>query len=214
MHPNAAFRQEPDAIQLTMARWRGFGMLVVPGGSDLPMISHVPFLLSDDGAELELHLVRSNPIFAWATSEVPAMMVVSGPDGYVSPDWYEDSEHKQVPTWNYVAVHLKGRLAAQPEVTLRDHLDRLSQSFEERLAPKPVWHSTKMPKGVMERMMRTIGVFRLRIDEIEGTWKLNQNKTEDQRNAASDQMKHSPVGHETRELANMMRGIGPRTGWD
>ena len=214
MHPNPAFRQEPDALHMNMVRWRGFGTLIVPNGAALPLISHVPFLLNEAGTELELHLVRSNPIFLHAQSAVPAMMVVSGPDGYVSPDWYEDAEHKQVPTWNYVAVHLSGSLAALGGADLRDHLDRLSEGFEERLAPKPVWKSTKMPKGTMERMMRAIGVFRFRVDGVEGTWKLNQNKTAEQRDAASDQMKHSAVGHETKELSQLMKGIGPRAPWD
>jgi len=214
MHPNPAFRKEPDIMHLNMARWRGFGMLIVPEDGGQPMVSHVPFLMNDAGTELELHLVRSNPIFRTVQSPHPAMVVVSGPDGYVSPDWYEDPENGQVPTWNYVAVHLNGHLSAAPETTLRDHLNRLSASFEARLAPKPAWHSDKMPKGVMDRMMRAIGVFRFKITAVDGTWKLNQNKTEDQRNAASDQMKHSPVGHETKELAQLMRGIGPRLNWD
>lgn len=214
MHPNPAFREEPEMMHLNMVRWRGFGMLVVPGSDGMPMISHVPFLLNDDSTALELHLVRSNPIFAYANAAVPAMIVVSGPDGYVSPDWYEDPKHGQVPTWNYVAIHLTGRLEAQPEIELRAHLDRLSESFESRLAPKPPWRSAKMPKGAMERMMRAIGVFRFDIDGIDGTWKLNQNKSEAQRNAASDQIKQSPVGHETSELGQLMRGIGPRLHWD
>lgn len=210
MHPNPAFRQETDALHLNMVRWRGFGSLVVPGDGALPMISHVPFRLSEDCAELELHLVRSNPIFVHAQSAVPALMVVSGPDGYVSPDWYEDPDHGQVPTWNYVAVHLSGRLEALPEVNLRDHLERLSDSFEARLHPKPPWHSRKMPEGVMERMMRAIGVFRFQIEGVDGTWKLNQNKANEQRLSAADSMKNSPLGHETKELAELMRGGGPR----
>ncbi len=214
MHPNPAFRQEPTALHLNMVRVRGFGTLVVPVEDGLPMISHIPFVVSDDATELELHLVRSNPIFRSTTAPRPAMIVVSGPDGYVSPDWYEDAANAQVPTWNYVAVHLSGRLEARPHEKLRDHLDRLSASFETRLAPKPPWTSKKMPAGVMERMMRSIGVFQFHIDGVDGTWKLNQNKSEEQRDAASDQMKHSPIGHETHELSQMMKGIGPRLNWD
>lgn len=214
MHPNPAFRQEPDVLHLNLVRLRGFGTLIVPVQDAVPMISHVPYLLSDDGQTLELHLVRSNPIFSRASAPTSAVLSVSGPDGYVSPDWYEDPDHGQVPTWNYVAVHLTGQLEAQPQITLRDHLDRLSASFEERLAPKPPWTSNKMPKGTMERMMRAIAVFRFTIDKIDGTWKLNQNKSEDQRLGAAEQIKHSPVGHETRELGEMMVGLGPRLGWE
>jgi len=61
MHPNPAFRQTPDARNIAFARDTGFGMLALskPGA---PLVSHLPFLLSGDGASVEFHLVRSNPI--------------------------------------------------------------------------------------------------------------------------------------------------------
>ncbi|MEO1308077.1 MAG: FMN-binding negative transcriptional regulator, partial [Pseudomonadota bacterium] len=61
MHPNPVFRQAPEARNREFARARGFGMLSVARG-DTPLLAHVPFLLSADGTEAELHLVRSNPI--------------------------------------------------------------------------------------------------------------------------------------------------------
>jgi transcriptional regulator len=73
------------------------------------MISHVPFVLNANGTEAELHLVRSNPIARAVTGPTQAVLAVTGPDGYVSPDWYDTPD--QVPTWNYVAVHLRGHSA-------------------------------------------------------------------------------------------------------
>ena len=57
----------------------------------------------------------------------------------------------------------------------RGVLDRLSDTMEERL-PKAPWRSDKMSAGVMDRMMRQIVPFRLNIERIDATWKLNQNK--------------------------------------
>lgn len=173
------------------------------------MVSHIPFILNDAGTEAELHLVRSNPMFRAVDRPLRAMLVVNGPDGYVSPDWYEDPSNSQVPTWNYVAIHAKGVLERATETALRDHLDRLSASFEDRLAPKKPWLAKKMPPQKLESMMRAIDVFRFRIEDIDGTWKLNQNKSEAQRETAAAHMKHGPVGHETDALAQMMRGLGP-----
>jgi transcriptional regulator len=79
-----------------------------------------------------------------------------------------------VPTWNYVAVHLRGSLESLPEDALAPMLGRLSAHFEATLAPKPAWTSDKMTKGVMERMMRAIAPCRLMVDQIDSTWKLNQ----------------------------------------
>lgn len=198
MHPNPAFRDTPADRNLAFARQRGFGLLCVndPAG---PLIAHVPFLMVEGG--LTLHLTRSNPI-ARAALPIPAVMAVSGPDAYISPDWYGVPD--QVPTWNYVAVHLRGTLSPLPIEALRDQADGLSAEFEARL-PKRPWTSAKMGEGVMERMMRGILPFRLEIEDVQGTWKLNQNKTTEARAgviAALEQGDPAAVA-----IAALMRGL-------
>lgn len=181
MHPNPAFRQTPTARNLDFARARGFGTLCVNGVAG-PVLAHVPFLLSEDGSHADLHLARSNAVIAAGVAGgVPgaAVLAVTGADGYVSPDWYGVED--QVPTWNYIAVHLRGTLTELPPEALEAHVNALSDMFEARLAPKPVWKSAKMTEGVMARMLRMIRPFRLQITQIDGTWKLNQNKTEEAR---------------------------------
>ena len=199
MHPNPAFRQSPEAKNLAFARTRGFGTLAITA-DDGPLLSHIPFLLSDDGAHADLHLVRSNPIAR--TEPGPAVIAITGPDGYVSPDWYGVPD--QVPTWNYVAVHLRGRLDPLPPDTLSDLIDRQSAAFETRLAPKPPWTAAKMSAGVKEKMMRAILPFRLTIESIEGTWKLNQNKDTAPRRAAAQKIE-TGVGSDLTQLADLMR---------
>ena len=61
MHPNPAFRQTARERNIGFARSRAFGILSV-NGAEGPMLAHVPFLLSEDGATADLHLVRSNPV--------------------------------------------------------------------------------------------------------------------------------------------------------
>ena len=173
MHPNPAFRKTAANRNLAFARARGFGVLSV-NGPDGPLMAHVPFLLSDDGTMADLHLARSNAVIA-AGLPARAILAVIGPDAYISPDWYGMAD--QVPTWNYIAVHLRGTLVQLPDEAMDDHVNALSDRFEARLAPKPIWKSTKMGDGVMDRMKRMILPFRLNITTVDGTWKLNQNKT-------------------------------------
>src|SRR6056297_1292403 len=130
MHPNPAFRETDTQRALNTARNRGFGMLLL-SSAGAPLIAHVPFLLSDDGGRADLHLVRSNPICRVCAEPQSATLAVSGPDGYVSPDWYGIDD--QVPTWNYVAVHLVGDITLQPHKRVRDLLDRQSAQYEARL---------------------------------------------------------------------------------
>lgn len=179
MHPNPAFRQETAAQNLDFARARGFGALCV-NGADGPLLAHIPFEMGG-GDRLRLHLARSNAI-ARADLPCPAVMAVMGPDGYISPDWYGAAD--QVPTWNYIAVHLRGTLSRLPDETLEPHVNTVSETFESRLAPKQIWRSSKMSPGVMDRMMRAILPFQLQITAVEGTWKLGQNKTQQARAGA------------------------------
>ena len=117
-------------------------MLAVSAADGPPLLSHLPFRLNDAGTEADLHLVRSNPIArALRAGSLAARLAVSGPDGYVSPDWYGIPD--QVPTWNYVAVHLTGRLDLRPPADLRQVIDRQSAEREDALRPKRPWTSDK-----------------------------------------------------------------------
>ncbi|PWJ21667.1 FMN-binding negative transcriptional regulator [Jannaschia seohaensis] len=200
MHPNSAFRRVPESRSLDFVRARSFGALVV-NAPDGPLVSHVPFLLSEDAASADLHLVRSNPILS--ATPCAAVIAVTGPDGYLSPDWYEVPD--QVPTWNYVAVHLRGRLVRLPQEAMHEMLDRQSAGFETRLAGKTPWTTDKMTPEVLERMMRQIVPCRLEGIELQATWKLSQNKPDDVRLRAAEAVTGG-VGSELAALAALMRG--------
>lgn len=200
MHPNPAFRTTTDDVTLGFVRDRAFGVLAVNAGAE-PLLSHIPFLLSEDGASADLHLVRSNPIAR--LDGVPAVIAVSGPDGYVSPDWYGLDD--QVPTWNYVAAHLRGRLERLGDHLMRDMLDRQSAAYEARLRPKRPWTADKMSDGALDRLMRAIVPFRLHLERIDATWKLNQNKPDEARLSAAEAMVASRIGQEIGPLARLMR---------
>ncbi|MEO1536091.1 MAG: FMN-binding negative transcriptional regulator [Pseudomonadota bacterium] len=202
MHPNPVFRGEETARHLEFARSRAFGTLAV-NADPTPLLAHIPFLLDASGASADLHLVRSNPI-ARLGGATPAVISVTGPDGYVSPDWYGVAD--QVPTWNYVAVHLRGQLEPLPHETMRDMLDRQSAHFEDQLTPKTPWTTGKMTPEVLDRMMRQILPFRLRIDSVDGTWKLSQNKDASARKGAADAMT-AGQGSNLASLAQLMREV-------
>lgn len=202
MHPNPAFRQTPEGRSLAFAREAGFGLLCA-GTDAAPLISHIPFLLSEDGTTAEFHLVRSNPIARRLSAPLPARLAVSGPHSYVSPDWYGLED--QVPTWNYVAVHLLGRIEAQPQDRLHDLLDRQSAIFEDRLTPKTPWTTAKMTPGVMDRMMRQIMPCVMYLDDVQSTWKLNQNKPDKARLRAADHVAKAGLGTRAKTIAGLMR---------
>jgi len=205
MHPNPAYRFKSADENLDFARERGFGVLAL-AGPEGPLASHVPFVMDQTGSAFDAHVVRSNPIrlaLADAAEDgLPALMVVSGPDAYISPDWYGIED--QVPTWNYVAVHLFGRLRLLPEGDLRGHLEALSDCFESRLAPKPEWRLDKVSSDTFDRLARMICPVRFEIERVEGTWKFSQNKADSARLAAASEVSRSAVGMEPPWLARLM----------
>ena len=203
MHPNPAFRSEEQQRNIGFARDRAFGTLAV-NGADGPLTSHVPFLLEKSGETAELHLVRSNEIARAVKEPVRCVITLTGPDSYISPDWYGVPD--QVPTWNYVAVRIRGRLIPKPHANLHALLDRLSVHFERRLLPKTPWHSSKMSDGVMEKMMKAILPFEVEVTAIEGTWKLGQNKPDDVRHSGADGVAAFGQGQEIATLAALMHG--------
>ncbi len=201
MHPNPAFRKTPAQTNLDFARERGFGILSINGDA-APLIAHIPFALSDDGKTADLHLVHSNPIAHACTGTMNAVIAVSGPDSYISPDWYGVED--QVPTWNYTAIHLRGTLTRLPPEDLRASLDTLAARFENRLLPKPPWSNAKMPPEALAKMMRMITPFRFDIETVDGTWKLGQNKPESARLSAAQNVQAYGIGSETALLAALM----------
>lgn len=200
MHPNPNFRNTSEEQSWQLVSQTSFGILV-QSCNGLPVISHIPFLLSTCKSFIELHLVRSNPMArADVAEKVPSTLIVNGPDGYISPDWYGMDD--QVPTWNYVAVHLTGQLVRLDDDALEPLLVRLSEHFEKQLFPKSIWTMDKMTENVKIKMMRQIIPFRFEISELHSTWKLGQNKPEQARLSAADAVSnHAPL------LSQLMKNL-------
>ena len=211
MHPNPVFRRQTREWALAFARERGFGALTV-AGPDGVLAAHVPFVLDDD--RVLAHLVRVNPLVRHlGGGPTGALLIVSGPDGYVSPDWY--GEAQMVPTWNYVAVHLRGELRLLDDTALRPILDRLSHTFETRLAPKPPWKTDKVDDALLTRMMRQIVPVEMSLKTVESTVKLNQNRSAAARaGAAAAVAADGTPGMETETLAALMRNAMRETAAD
>ncbi len=205
MHPNPIFHTASNAENLSFARSRAFGQISV-NGPDGPLVAHAPVVVAKDGKTADLHLMRSNPITRALTAPLPALFTLSGPDGYISPDWYGVPD--QVPTWNYAAVHLRGSLQLLEPDELPDLLARQAAAFESRLGGKAPWVMGKVADETLDRMMRMIAPLRLTIASVDGTWKLSQNKPDAVRLGAAAEL-NAGFGHELDALSQMMRAIPP-----
>jgi transcriptional regulator len=170
---------KPDrAASLAFAQVRGFGTVCAWDGNK-PIASLLPFLLTyaDDGTpRVAFHVARQNRLATLADGTSSWLLAVTGADTYVSPDWYASPD--QVPTWLYQSVHLTGPVRKISEDELTPHLAALSAKFEGWLAPKTPWTSSKVSAGRMETLKKAIVGLVMTVDEIEGSFKLNQHKSD------------------------------------
>src|SRR5262245_3147378 len=174
MYVNAHFKV-PPATSLAFAAARGFGLVIAADGGR-PVGAHLPFrLIEADGQvpKLEFHVARANPLGAIAEKGGTWLVAVQGHDAYVSPDWYASAD--QVPTWLYEAVHLSGPVRLIGADHTRGHTERLSDTFETWLAPKPAWKLDKVTDKRREMLLHAIVAVEMTMQTIEGNFKRNQH---------------------------------------
>jgi transcriptional regulator len=155
--------------------------------------SSLPFYLAfaDDGTpQMAFHVARHNPLLKLADGTSSWLMAVTGADAYVSADWYVSPD--QVPTWLYQAVHLTGTVRRLSDSELGPHLDALSAKFENWLAPKPPWMSSKMTAGRLAAMKQAIVGLVMTVEQIEGSFKLNQHKSDVDHVAVANALAQQP----------------------
>jgi transcriptional regulator len=171
MHPSARFHLSDQAEMAALVQGIGFGILFAQTESG-PRAVHLPVLL--DGGILSFHVSRGNAIHDALAAGCNALFVASGPHAYLSPDDY--GLEGRVPTWNYVAVELEGRVRPVGEESLIRLLDAMSARHEARLAPKPPWTRDSLPDGRFDTLTRAIAGFEMEVIAWRGTAKLDQDK--------------------------------------
>jgi len=198
---------DADALVQRLAR-RWAGVLVTIDADGTPVGTHIPILWDAEKRIATGHIARANP--QWKAGGGRGLIVLNGPEAYVTPSWYPSkAEHgKTVPTWNYEAVHLSGRVewfegAVGLEAIVRD----LSAFYEDgRTTP---WALEDAPRSYIDALLRGIVGVTLHVDKIEAKRKLSQNKSAADYAgvarglAATD----DPLAHEVAELMRAERAL-------
>ena len=200
----------PDrSASLAFAEARGFGLVCATEGQK-PVASLVPFYLSyaaDGTPQAAFHVARQNPLVNLADGSLPWLLAITGPDAYVSADWYVSPD--QVPTWLYQAVHLTGAVRRLSDDELAVQVDTLSAKFETRLLPKRPWTSAKMTPPRLEALKKAIVGFVMTVEEVEGSFKLNQHKSETDYAAVAGALAEQ-ADPAAQHIADLMREARPQ----
>ncbi len=155
-------------------RQRSFATIATASNGEV-VFAYAPVALDAEAGPsgtLRYHLARANPLAA--LSGARARIVFLGPDAYISPDWY--GAEGFVPTWNYIAVEASGTVERLDEGEFRTLLDDLSAQHEAGLLPKTPWTLDKLSSQKVAQLMQAIVGFRVRLESLEGKFKLSQDK--------------------------------------
>ena len=197
MHPNPLFRSEDRALFEALIDEIGFGMVfhTTPDG---PRVAHVPLLSTGDGA-LQFHLARGNALSRHLDGAT-ALVTVNGPDAYISPRWYD--ERDTVPTWDYVALEMEGRIRRMDDEGLEALLHAVIEKFEGRLEGEG-WSADESSEATWSRLFKGIVGFEMEVLAWRPTLKLSQKRTpaERERIATGLETSGSPA------LARLMRSL-------
>ena len=181
----------------------GFAVLV-SDDNGAPTASHLPLLLDRDvgpRGRLVGHMARPNPQWKTLRPDREVLAIFAGPHAYISPSWYTVSP--AVPTWNYATVHAYGLpKLIEDEAAVRALLRRTVDKYEGG-RPRP-W-TMDLPEDYLRNMMRGIVAFELQLTRVETKFKLNQNRSAEDRAAVIAALRESG-GADERATAEMMAG--------
>lgn len=178
MYRPPVFREESVAAIQAQIRDNPFATLVTLQNG-VPCGTHIPFILTDGGTHgvLQGHVARPNTIWSDHDTDTDVLVMFQGAEHYITPSWYASkAEHgKVVPTWNYDAVHVYGRMTAiEDPAWLLGHLNALTNYMEGgRDMP---WKVSDAPEDYIGKMIRGIVGLEIEITQLEGKSKMSQNR--------------------------------------
>ncbi len=180
MYLRPAFTETDPARIRALIEANTFGLLVTHGTRGMEA-SHIPFLVKTEGVKTEGvktdgdgfhlagHLAAGNPQCDMLDGG-EALAIFAGPHAYIAPGWY--GVQPSVPTWDFAAVHVTGRL----EVVLEEQAVAADLQGMATLDPHG-FDVAGMDRDYRRRMMAGIRAFTLRPAKVEAQWKMSQNRS-------------------------------------
>lgn len=199
-------RDQDDARLRRFVTHARTGWLVTNGEDAAPSATYLPVLWRGD--RVIAHFARANPHWREITPGTAALVIVTGPEAYVSPSWYAaKAEHgKVVPTWNYSAVHLTGPARVHEDIAwLRGAVEELTHEHEQHR--EEPWDVTDAPSSYIDAQLRGIVGVELTVTRVEGKRKLSQNRSRDDREGVITGLRESGRPDEQAVAEEMAKAV-------
>lgn len=199
---------DEDEVRAMVAACRS-AWLVTVDESGMPVASFLPIMWEE--STVIAHMARANPQWRGIRPGAPVLLIVTGPEAYVSPSWYPSKrEHgKAVPTWNYTAVHLSGAATVHEErAWVLDAVTALTEVHEAGRSDR--WHVSDAPDAYIESELRAIVGIEVALTRVDAKAKLSQNRPEADQLGVIAALDHEPFPR-AQEVADAMRRLRERS---
>lgn len=211
MYQPPHFREDDLNVQHALIRAHPLGLLITAGASGL-IANSVPFHLDAEASgkgTLRLHLARANGQWRDIAAGTPILAVFQGSDSYITPSWYQTKAEtgKVVPTWNYAVVQARGSARVIEDAAwLLAQISALTGQ-QEGLREKP-WAVSDAPDDFIRAQLKGIVGIEIEIAEIDGKWKVSQNRPVADREGVAKGLTEMAEQAEMQELVRRYGGLG------
>ncbi|WP_324646932.1 FMN-binding negative transcriptional regulator [Acinetobacter sp. MD2] len=186
MYQVRSFAEHNPNVLLNFIQQHPLGTLITLFSGE-PNADHLPFWVrpcTNSNPVLQAHIAKANPLYQQLLQhgEAEVLVIFQANSHYISPNWYPEKaiHHKVVPTWNYQAVHAKGKLRLmQDQTQLFALLQQLTDQEEAKLRQNNPWQVTDAPQAYLTQMLEHIIGIEIEISELIGKFKMSQNKATD-----------------------------------
>jgi len=178
----------------------GFGILINKTNERFHG-THIPLVLETDADGNDIlhgHIAKANPQWKNFQTSDEILVIFNGPHAYVSSSWYN---HENVPTWNYIAIHVYGSIKIIEGEELMNSLRKLTDKYEKG-AENPV-SVDKLSDRTMRQVRGIVG-FEIKVTEMQAAYKLSQNRNEEDYHQVIDKLE-ATEDPQAKGVANEMR---------
>ena len=203
IHPINSWENEPEIVEFI--KKNAFATLVSQA-KGRSWATHIPFVLEknkEGNAILSGHIAKANPQWKDIAEQDEVLVIFQGPHAYISPSWYN---HENVPTWNYLAVHVYGKVRIIEGEELMAHLKSLVDVYETG-RPNRVSVETMSESYVQGQVRALVGI-EVEIKDVQASAKLSQNRDDVNYQNIVSKLGESPYPLD-REIADEMRKRRP-----
>jgi transcriptional regulator len=192
------YKENDRGVLIEFMKQHSFAMLI-GSANNIPAATQIPILIEEREEKIFLkgHFMRNTDHHKAFEANPNALCIFTGPHSYISASWYTNKQTAS--TWNYTSVHVRGEIKFLGHEKLIEMLEELSDHYEGRNSPSSY---SNLSTDYVERLSKAIIGFEIEAKEIDGIFKLSQNRDETSYDNIIHELKNK--GEEAREIGDLM----------